>query len=93
MTIEDFKTLIETNKIKFTKPQQKIVDLILKGWKIWVVNEHRMNGGDWMWKSPHSSYPEYAGKVYKAFWNIEYQVKKQSGVVIKMGEFILRDKQ
>ena len=42
--IKEFKKSIEG--VKFTPAQKKIVDLILKGYEIKVVNKHRMNGGE-----------------------------------------------
>ena len=82
--IEKFTESIEG--VKFTPAQKKIVNLILKGWEIKVVNKHRMNGGEMMWKTPNDSL-EYAGKVYKAFFNVFYQIKKQKGIEIPTKEF------
>jgi hypothetical protein len=65
--------------VKFTPPQKKVVEKILQGYEIKVVNKHRLNGGEMKWKSPHSEYLEYAGKIYKAFFNVFYQIKKQTG--------------
>lgn len=73
--------------VKFTPAQKKIVNLILKGWEIEIVNRHHMNGGEMMWKNPNSSYLEHAGKVYKAFFNVFYQIKKQKGIVVPTKEF------
>ena len=78
--IEKFQKSIEG--VKFTPAQKKIVDYILKGWEIKVVNKHRMNGGEMMWKTPNSDYLEHAGKVYKAFFNVFYQIKKQKGIEV-----------
>lgn len=72
--------------VKFTPAQKKIVNLILKGWEIKVVNKHRMNGGEMMWKTPNDSL-EHAGKVYKAFFNVFYQIKKQKGIEVPTKEF------
>jgi hypothetical protein len=47
-----------------------------------------MNGGEMMWKSPNSSYLEHAGKVYKAFFNVFYQIKKQKGIEIPTKNFM-----
>ena len=82
--IEKFTESIEG--VKFTPAQKKIVNLILKGWEIKVVNKHRMNGGEMMWKTPNDSL-EYAGKVYKAFFNVFYQIKKQKGIEVPTKEF------
>lgn len=79
VTIAEFQEVITENKIKFTKPQQKIVDKLLRGDKLVVVNQYRINGGEFMWKDHNSSYLSYAGSVYKAFFNIFYQIKKQTG--------------
>ena len=78
--IEKFQKSIEG--VKFTPAQKKIVDLILKGYEIKVVNKHRMNGGEMMWKSPYSDYLEHAGKVYKAFFNVFNQIYKQKGIEV-----------
>ena len=84
--IEKFQKSIEG--VKFTPAQKKIVDYILRGWEIKVVNKHRMNGGEMMWKTPNSDYLEHAGKVYKAFFNVFYQIKKQKGIEVPTNLFI-----
>lgn len=84
--VEKFQKAIEG--VKFTTPQKKIVNLILKGYTIEVVNKHRMNGGEMMWKNPNSEYLEYAGKVYKAFFNVFKQIKKQTGVELPTTGYI-----
>lgn len=84
--IEEFQKAIEG--VKFTPPQKKIVNLILKGYTIEVVNRHHVSGGDFMWKNPNSHNLEHAGKVYKAFFNVFYQIKKQSGVVLPTTGYI-----
>ena len=83
--IEKFEKSIEG--VKFTPAQKKIVDYILRGWEIKVVNKHRMNGGEMMWKTPNSDYLEHAGKVYKAFFNVFYQIKKQKGIEVPTNLF------
>jgi hypothetical protein len=45
-----------------------------------------MNGGEMMWKTPNDSI-EYAGKVYKAFFKVCYQIKKQKGIEVPTKEF------
>ena len=45
--LEMFQKSIEG--VRFTPPQKKIVNLILKGYEIKVVNKHRMSGGEMMW--------------------------------------------
>ena len=84
--IEEFQKAIVG--VKFTPAQKKIVNLILKGWTIEVVNKHHMSGGQLMWKNPDSNYLEHAGKVYKAFFNVFYQIKKQTGVVLSKEGYI-----
>ena len=83
--IKEFGKSIEG--VKFTPAQKKIVDYILRGWEIKVVNKHRMNGGEMMWKTPNSDYLEHAGKVYKAFFNVFYQIKKQKGIEVPTNLF------
>ena len=46
-----------------------------------------MSGGEMMWKVPNSEYLEHAGSVYKAFFNVFYQIKKQKGIVVPTNEF------
>ena len=84
--IEEFQKAIVG--VKFTPAQKNIVNLILKGWTIEVVNKHHMSGGQLMWKNPDSNYLEHAGKVYKAFFNVFYQIKKQTGVVLPTTGYI-----
>lgn len=84
--IENFKKAIEG--VKFTSPQKKVVEKLLNGYEIVVVNKHHMSGGELMWKNPNSDYLEHAGKVYKAFFNVFYQIKKQKGIVIPTNGFI-----
>tara|TARA_B100000287_G_C20233725_1_gene623194 strand:+ start:124 stop:396 length:273 start_codon:yes stop_codon:yes gene_type:complete len=76
--VEKFSETIKG--VKFTPAQQKIVNLLLKGYEIQVVNPHHMNGGTMMWKSPHSDYLEHAGRVYKAFFNIGWKLQRECGV-------------
>jgi hypothetical protein len=87
MTNQDLQVLLDTKYVKFTKPQRAIVDRLLKGAKLTVVNSHRMSGGEFMWVDYPGAYPSYAGKVYKAFFNIFYQIKKQTGVVVNPSDF------
>lgn len=87
MTTTEFKSFLQENNIKFTKPQQAIVDKLLLGWKLTLVNTHHMSGGDYMWIKYPGAEPSYAGRVYKAFWNIEYAIKKQTGIKFDMSIF------
>tara|TARA_B100001094_G_C17661967_1_gene544667 strand:- start:84 stop:356 length:273 start_codon:yes stop_codon:yes gene_type:complete len=75
--------------IKFTPAQKKIVDKLLRGYEIQVVNPHHMNGGTMMWKSPHSNSLEHAGKVYKAFYNIGWKLRREGRVELYyMNQFV-----
>jgi len=77
MDKKEFLKIAKT--IKWTKPQQKIVDRLLDGSLIWILNEHRTGGGEWTWKVKGSSDPQYAGTVYRAFWNVVFEVGKTVG--------------
>jgi len=44
-----------------------------------------------MWRTKHSSNPEHAGRVYKAFWNIHYVIRKQKGIEVDLSMFLYRD--
>ena len=73
--------------VKFTPAQKKVVTKLLQGWEIRNINSHQLNGGEMKWKSPHSEYLEYAGKIYKAFFNVFYQIKKQTGTEFSSSNF------
>tara|TARA_R110000744_G_C19202993_1_gene545167 strand:+ start:127 stop:399 length:273 start_codon:yes stop_codon:yes gene_type:complete len=83
--IEKFTKAIEG--VKFTPAQKKVVAKLLSGWEIRNINSHQNSGGEMKWKSPHSEYLEYAGKIYKAFFNVFYQIKKQTGVEFSSSNF------
>lgn len=87
MTTELFSSFLLEHNIRFTDPQQAIVDKLLRGWKLTTVNTHHMSGGDYMWIEYPGAEPSYAGRVYKAFWNIEYAIKKQTGIKFDMSVF------
>ena len=74
--------------VKFSAPQKKIVERLLDGYQIEVVNKHYRSGGEWMWNSPYSASLQPAGKVYKAFFNVFYQIKKQKGITFPYNTFI-----
>lgn len=74
--------------VKFSTPQKKIVEKLLNGYQIEVVNKHYRSGGEWMWDSPYSASLQPAGKVYKAFFNVFYQIKKQKGITFPHNTFI-----
>ena len=84
--VKEFEKAIEG--VKFTPAQQKIVNKLLNGYEIEVVNKHYLSGGEMMWKNPNSDYLEHAGKVYKAFFNVFYQIKKQKGIEIPTNQFV-----
>lgn len=83
----ELKTIVENNKIKFTKPQQHIVNRLLSGDILVDVNTTG-NKSEYMWLSKNAKNSEYAGKVYKAFWNIFYEIKKQTGIVLEPGDYL-----
>jgi len=74
--------------VKFSAPQKRIVEKLLNGYQIQVVNKHYRSGGEWMWDSPYSASLQPAGKVYKAFFNVFYQIKKQKGITFPHSTFI-----
>jgi len=78
-TAEQFFALCEAGKVTLTRPQSEILHHLRQGWKIWIVNTHHASGGQWAWKRPDYSRPEYAGKVYRAFWNLIYNVLYKNG--------------
>jgi hypothetical protein len=74
--------------VKFSAPQKRIIERLLEGYQIEVVNKHYRSGGEWMWNSPYSASLQPAGKVYKAFWNVFYEIKRQKGIVLSANLFI-----
>ena len=74
--------------VKFSAPQKKIIERLLDGYQIQVVNKHYRSGGEWMWNSPYSASLQPAGKVYKAFWNVFYEIKRQKGIKVEANLFI-----
>jgi len=74
--------------VKFSAPQKRIIEKLLDGYQIEVVNKHYRSGGEWMWNSPYSASLQPAGKVYKAFFNVFYQIKKQKGITFPHNTFI-----
>lgn len=76
--METLQTILDSKKIKLTPPQKVIADRLLKGYKIIVVNQHRMNGGEWMWIADETDLETimYAGSVYKAFWGLDRNIRK-----------------
>lgn len=82
MTVESFAALIREYNIKFTTPQQAIVDQVLQGHKLVTVNQHHMSGGQIYWMRKGASDPSYAGHIYKAYVHMTWSVEKQTGLDI-----------
>jgi hypothetical protein len=75
-----FFALYKSGKAVLTPPQEQIMKKLEHGWKIWIVKEAFANGGgQTYWKRPGQSWPEYAGKVYKAFWGLMDNVLRSNG--------------
>lgn len=89
LNLEQFTELVKG--VKFTPAQNKIVNRLIKGDQLWLLNSHRMSGGEYMWKTKYSDSPQYAGRVYKAFWNIFYVIRKQKGIEVDFSIFLYRD--
>lgn len=68
---------------KFTPAQQIIVNRLLKGHRLMIINQHHMNGGTFIWRSDISLNHEYAGRVYKAFFNIGYSIGMDGNFMFK----------
>jgi hypothetical protein len=79
--------------VKLTPPQKLIVEKLLKGYKIIVVNQHRMNGGEMHWIKDEKNLNsiEYAGSVYKAFFGLAWSIRKAKGVDFPIGELFISD--
>lgn len=87
MTNLELQELCARENVKFTIPQQKIVVKLFRGAKLTTVNRHHMSGGEFRWVDYPGADPSYAGKVYKAFFNIFYQIKKQTGIIVDPRNF------
>lgn len=87
MTHLELNSFIEEKKVKFTEPQKKVINQLLRGSKLTVVNKHYLGGGSYAWMHDGDEEPSYAGSVYKSFWNAERTIKKQTGIDINFGEF------
>jgi len=74
-----FFALCASGKSAITKPQAQILRWLREGYKIWIINQHHASGGQWAWKRPAQSNPQYAGKVYKAFWGLMHNVLYKNG--------------
>ena len=88
-TANEFFAFIDEQSIKFTEPQQLILNNLRNGWRIVVRDRHRMNGGTWVWAQPNSDYDTHAGHIYRAFWNIKYKIRKTTGVDIEIGHIFI----
>ena len=63
--------------VKLTDPQKVIANKLLDGFQLITVNAHRRSGGEMMWiKGEDLNTIQYAGSVYKAFFNLTRQLKK-----------------
>lgn len=65
----------KTRKVSFTKPQARIMERLLRGEKVEMVNTHRMNGGDFIWVSKYDY--EFVG--YRAFWGAMKAIRDAFG--------------
>jgi len=79
--------------VKLTPAQKLIVDKLLKGYKIIVVNQHRQNGGEMQWIKDENNLNsiEYAGSVYKAFFGVAWSIYKVRKVEFPIGELFISD--
>ena len=62
------------DKAKLTEPQKNILEHLRSDDRILIINPHHMSGGEWTWEKAGC-----AGKVYKAFWNLIYNVLYKNG--------------
>jgi hypothetical protein len=91
MTQIEIEKLFVEKRSKFTKPQQRIIDLLLAGARLTTVNKHHQSGGEYMWIMSEGGNPCYAGSVYKAFWGIGYSIRKITGIDPQMGKYFYVD--
>jgi hypothetical protein len=89
-TAAEFKKIIESGTVRFTKPQQYVIDKLLRGDRLIVVNQHHKSGGQFAWKNYGSSQIVLAGHVYKAFYHIGWAIRRQTGREFNMGIFVVK---
>lgn len=70
--------LEEASKLKLTKPQQAIFDLLKRGYRFKIINTHYRNGGSIIWITPWGN-EMHAGHVYRALQGIGYKLQKVFG--------------
>ena len=85
MTVAELRIFVEEKGVKFTPPQKRIIDRILAG-DILVGIERGMST-EYRWRREGAYHLDYAGKVYRAFFNIPYVIRKQTGEDVNMMEF------
>lgn len=62
-------------EVKLTPPQKKLMQMFGLGYKLIVVNAHRMSGGEFMWiKGDNLGSIQHAGRVYKAYQNLGWKI-------------------
>lgn len=64
--------------IKFTPAQEKVLNFLFKGYIIKIENKHHISGGQMVWFREGTT--THAGKIYKAFFNTFYKIKKAKGI-------------
>ena len=65
--------------LKFTKPQQEIVNVLQGGSLIWITHANRADGGKWQLKHKGVWYPCDGGPIYRAFLNVVHKVQEVEG--------------
>ena len=63
------------NTVVLTDPQKTILKQYERGYKLKLINSHHMSGGSYVWEDEHGQ-ESYAGKVYRAFWNVIWKIEK-----------------
>lgn len=74
--IEKLEKAIEG--VKFTPAQKKVIDKLLIGYTIKIINKYHISGGQMVWYREGNT--EHAGRIYKAFFNTFRTIKKAKGL-------------
>lgn len=65
-----------TKNVRFTKPQQAIMERLIKGDRATFINTHWMSGGEFVWYCEDGDYSAKEFVGYKAFNGAMWAIRK-----------------
>ena len=75
-SVSNFIKVADT--VDLTEPQEEILNNYKRGYRLKTINSHYASGGSYVWEDQYGN-EHYAGKVYKAFWNLIWKVESIYG--------------